>query len=117
CRAGEQSPGYGKGYPERAGLFCGGCPQNVGKNPVGSENKMMNHQEMVDRILQMGAQNAAVIPMSKVRFEMTFRELCASNACPMWESRKSWWPVLRNMSICWFIRPSESWKTAMILRA
>ena len=49
---------------------------------------MMNHQEMVDRILQMGAQNAAVIPMSKVRFEMSFRDMCASNACGMYG--KSW---------------------------
>ena len=49
---------------------------------------MMNHQEMVDRILQMGAQHAAVVPMEEVRFELSFRDMCASNACGMYG--KSW---------------------------
>ena len=48
----------------------------------------MKHEEMVSRILEMGAQHAAVVPMEKVRFEKAFREMCASNACGMYG--KSW---------------------------
>lgn len=48
----------------------------------------MKHEEMVNHILKMGAQHAAVVPMEKVRFEKAFREMCASNACGMYG--KSW---------------------------
>lgn len=48
----------------------------------------MKHEEMVARILEMGAQHVAVVPMEKVRFEKAFREMCASNACGMYG--KSW---------------------------
>ena len=49
---------------------------------------MFNPEAAVRRVLELGAKNAAVVPMENVRFEKEFRNLCASNACGMYG--KSW---------------------------
>lgn len=87
---------------------------------------MFDPEAAVRRVLELGAKNAAVVPMENVRFEKEFRNLCASNACGMYGkswmcppdigSRMSSSHERRNTGICWSIRPSESWKTAMTLK-
>ena len=36
---------------------------------------------MTRQIIDFGARNAAVVPVSEVRFEACFRDMCSSNAC------------------------------------
>ena len=90
---------------------------------------MFDPEAAVRRVLELGAKNAAVVPMENVRFEKEFRNLCASNACGMYG--KSWMcppdigepdeliaraKKYRYMLVYRSIRPSESWKTAMTLK-
>ena len=41
----------------------------------------MTHEEMIRKILELGASKAAVIPVSKIRFDRSFRKLCEMNTC------------------------------------
>jgi len=41
----------------------------------------MTHEEMVQKILELGASKAAVIPVAKIRFDRSFRKLCEMNSC------------------------------------
>ena len=52
----------------------------------------MNEQKLIDLALSLGAYQAAVIPVSRIHFDKSFRSLCESNACG-------------NFGMCWMCPP------------
>ncbi len=45
------------------------------------ENKMYDAEKLVSAVLSLGAYKANVISVKDVRFDVRFRDMCASNAC------------------------------------
>lgn len=45
-------------------------------------------EKLADRILELGAAHVGIVPVDKIKFEVSFRDMCKSNACGMYG--KSW---------------------------
>lgn len=42
------------------------------------------HQTLIQQVLSLGASHAALLPVSQLPFDPSFRDLCRSNACGMY---------------------------------
>lgn len=49
---------------------------------------MMDHEELLQQILALGADKVGAVPVAEIDFEPSFRSLCESNACGMYG--RSW---------------------------
>ena len=49
---------------------------------------MMDHEELLQQILALGADKAGAVPVAEIDFEPSFRSLCERNACGMYG--RSW---------------------------
>lgn len=45
---------------------------------------MMDHEELLQQILALGADKVGAVPVAEIDFEPSFRSLCESNACGMY---------------------------------
>lgn len=64
----------------------------------------MNEQKLIDQVLGFGAYKAAVIPVSRIHFDRSFRSLCESNACG-------------NFGKCWMCPPDAGDIDDLIMQA
>lgn len=68
------------------------------------EEQKMNFDEMIGKVKEAGALNAAVIPAAELVFDPAFREMCRSNACG-------------NYGMCWMCPPDAADPAALIAAA
>lgn len=78
------------------------------------ESISMELKDMKDTVLQLGATNAAVIPVSDIRFDREFRKACESNACGMFG--KSWMCPPHVGDIDELIEKAKQYKTALVFQ-
>ena len=86
----------------------------------------MNEQKLIDLALSLGAYQAAVIPVSRIHFDKSFRSLCESNACGnfgmCWMCPPDVGDIVKlieeakTFQSAWHIKPWESLRTAMTSR-
>ena len=69
-------------------------------------------QMLLQRIRQLGADNVGLVPVEKIQFDPSFRELCRQNACGMYG--RSWMCPPHVGRIEDLIAQAKTYKTALV---
>ena len=78
------------------------------------------HQTLIQQVLSLGASHAALLPVSQLPFDPSFRDLCRSNACGMYGACWMCPPYIGSseelIEQAKAFEPSLRWRTASISR-
>lgn len=72
----------------------------------------METQKLLERIRQLGADNVGLVPVEKIQFDPSFRELCARNACGMYG--RNWMCPPYAGDISDLIADAKTYQTALV---